>query len=258
LIASYPYPFPDGVRLYSPYSASVNDHGQALFLGGTDRSHQRLALLTDKGMRSIANFGGGPPYQTASPGGGVFGNLNEFVLSESGQAMIVATGNGGPSGIFLYDGTAWQSVCLFGTCKIDGETITGANNLRAANNVFCALLSPVSTNSLIACYDRGTWSTKVKRYNVTSDGTEITSLNTFDVNRKGDVAFVANTSLGGPNVFLKTADGFFTVHSGPFPSDEGTYLLSAFSVDLRDDRRVYYIVQDSFGRMVAYAADPLF
>ena len=160
--------------------------------------------------------------------------------------------------MFQYDGGAWQNVCVFGTCKVEGETITGASNLRAFNNNFCALLTSVSLITRISCFDHGTWTTPVRRYDISSDGTEITSLNSFDVNRKGDIALIANTSFGGPNVFLKTTEGFLTVQAAPFPSEEGNYLLNVNSVDLRDDRRVFFIAQDSFGRMVAYAADPLF
>ena len=119
--------------MYSPFNMAVNDRGQGLLLGGTDRSIPRLALFTDKGLRSIANFSGGAPLQTVSPSGGVFSNINEFTINESGQAMILTGVTGGPSGMFLYDGNAWQSVCLFGTCKIDGETVTSAGSLRAAS-----------------------------------------------------------------------------------------------------------------------------
>ena len=92
----------------------------------------------------------------------------------------------------------------------------------------------------------------------TSDGTEITFIANYDINRSGDVAVIVNTGLTSPNVFLVTADGYYTVSSGLFPPEEGNYLLSIYSVDLRDDRRVYFTAQDYSGRLAVYAAAPLF
>ena len=260
ILASYPVQMSDGVTVNGAFNLSANDHGQALVVGNTNQSHQRLLLMDKNSMRSIAYFNGAPPYQTPSPGGGVFSSLGNFALNEAGQALINAGVNGGPGGLFFYDGTAWQAVCLLNACKFDGETVTGIGALRAANNRLCAQLSTSAGNQRLDCWENGAWTNLLKRGDVTSDGTEITFVNNnFDINRRGDVAAILNTSIGAPEVFLKTAGGYATVVTALFPPVPGADFISGvFSVDLRDDRRVFFVIQEFSGRMVAYEADPLF
>jgi hypothetical protein len=250
----------DGVTVNGAFNLSANDQGQVLVVGNTNQSHQRLLLMDKNSMRSIAYFNGGPPFQTPSPGGGVFSFLNSFALNEAGQALINAGVNGGPGGLFFFDGTAWQAVCLLNACKFDGETVTGIGGLRAANNRLCAQLSTSAGNQRLDCWENGAWTNLLKKGDVTSDGTEITFVNfNFDINRRGDVAAILNTSMGAPEVFLKTAGGYATVVTALFPPVPGADFVSGvFSVDLRDDRRVFFVIQEFSGRMVAYEADPLF
>jgi hypothetical protein len=95
----------------------------------------------------------------------------------------------------------------------------------------------------------------------TSDGTQITYVGgTYDINRKGDVVAILNTRLTGNMVFLKTGDTsvFTTVLASIFPTVDNSYLVGIYSVDLRDDRRVFFIAQDFTGRVIAYEADPQF
>jgi hypothetical protein len=259
IVLGYPFVMSDGVVFNSAFNLAVNDHNQLLLIGGTNQSHQRLLLVDNGTARSIAYFAGGPAFQTPSPSGGVFSGLNDLGINESGQVMINANVNGGPGGLFFYDGKAWQSTCLVQVCKMDGETITGIGNLRAANNRLCAQFSTSAGNSRLDCWENGSWTNIVKRNDLTSDGTEITNVNNqFDVNRRGDAAVVVNTGLGFPEVFLTAPDGFATVLSILFPPPGGDYVQSVYSIDLRDDRRVFLIVQEFSGRMVAYEADPQF
>ena len=257
LLAAFPYPMSDGVTLNSPFNLAVNDQGQFLAIGGTNSSHQRLTFFDGKALRSIGYFNGGPPFQTSSPSGGTFQNLNDIALNETGQAMINAGVSGGAGGLFFYDGAAWNGVCAFGTCKLDGETVTGVSQLRASNNRFCAVFNTSAGNTRLDCWESGAWTNIVKRGDFTSDGTEITNVNQqFDVNRGGDFAVSLNTGLGGPNVFLKTADSFLTIQSVVFPAPDGPYLTGVYSIDLRDDRRVFFLGMDDSSRVVIYEADP--
>jgi hypothetical protein len=259
IVLGYPFAMSDGVFFNSAFNLAVNDHNQLLLIGGTNQSHQRLLFVDNGSARTIAFFGGSPPYQTPSPSGGVFSGLFDLAINEAGQAMISASVNGGPGGLFFYDGKAWQSTCLLQVCQMDGETITGIGALRAANNRLCAQFSTSAGNSRLDCWENGSWLNIIKRNDVTSDGTEITNVNNqFDVNRRGDTAVVVNTGLGFPEVFLKAPDGFATVLSILFPPPGGDYVQSVYSIDLRDDRRVFLIVQEFSGRMVAYEADPQF
>ena len=101
----------------------------------------------------------------------------------------------------------------------------------------------------------------MKRGDNTSDGTQINFVsNTYDINRKGDVVVILNTGLNGSSVFMKTGDTgqFTTVFCSIFPTVDGSYLVGMYSVDIRDDRRVFFISQDFTGRVIAYEADPQF
>lgn len=258
MITGYPFTFPDGVLFFSPFNVAVNDRKQLSLLSNTDHSHQRLALWDGSSLRAIAYFQGGAAYQTRSPAGGTFLSVNEQAINDSGQVMIIAQVAGGPGGLFLYDGSSWQSVCPLQTCQLDGEVITSISQLRFSNNKFCAVFITRVGNSRIDCWESGTWTNIMRRGDVTSDGTEITSIGAYDINRLGDVAAVLYTSIGGPNVFLKTANGYSTVQSTVFPTVDGSYLQSIPSVDLRDDRRVYFLALDYLSRMIAYEADPQF
>jgi hypothetical protein len=261
LIVAFSYTFADNVVGFSPYNVAVNDHNQLAMIGGTDHSHQRLSYFDGTTLRAIGYFQGGAPFLTPSPGGGNFANLNDFAINDSGQVMANITVSGGPSGLFLYDGASWQSACLLGTCQLGGETVTQTGSLRASNNQFCGQFTTSIGNTRIDCWAAGTWTNVMRRGDFTSDGTQITYVSgTYDINRKGDVAIMLNTSLNGSMVFLKTGDTgvFKTVLASLFPTVDNSYLLGIYSVDLRDDRRVFLIAQDFTGRVIAYEADPQF
>jgi hypothetical protein len=261
LLVAFNYTFPDNVIGFSPYNVAVNDHNQLAMIAGTDHSHQRLSYFDGTSLRAIAYFQGGPPYVTPSPAGGTFLNLNDFAVNDSGQVMVNATVSGGPSGLFLYDGTSWQTVCVLQTCQLGGETVTQTSTLRASNNQFCGQFTTSIGNTRIDCWGAGTWTNMMRRGDVTSDGTQISYVSgTYDINRKGDVAILLNTGLNGNMVFLKTGDTglFTTVLASLFPTVDNSYLVGIYSVDLRDDRRVFLISQDFTGRVIAYEADPQF
>jgi hypothetical protein len=259
LVSGFPYQFPDGVSFFSPNNVAVNDHNQFVMLGNTNQGHQRLALFDGQAFRTIGYFNGGPPYQTPAPGGGVFTFINEIALNEAGQAMITAGTTAGASGVYFYDGNAWQSVCIYQTCKRDADTITNGFQLRASNNKFCMLLTMSNGFNRADCWEGGAWTKILRPGELTSDGTEINNMFTLDVNRKGDVALYGNTAgLGNPSVFLKTADGIYTVQSPVLQPEDGYYLLGIYSLDLKDDRRVFFVAQDWSGRMAVYEADPQF
>jgi hypothetical protein len=257
LLAAYPFPMPDGVNVNAPFNLAVNDSNQFLAIAGTNSSHQRLTLFDGKTLRSLGYFAGVPPFQTQSPSGGVFQSVNELALSESGQAMINAGVAGGPGGLFVYDDGVWKTVCALQSCKLDGETVSSIGQLHASNNRFCAAYNTSIGNSRIDCWESGVWTNLLKRGDITSDGTEISNVNfLFDINRRGDLAVSLNTGLSGQNLFLKTMDGYSTVQSTAFPGPDGLYITGLYAIDLRDDRRVFFLAMDNTSRMVVYEADP--
>jgi hypothetical protein len=141
---------------------------------------------------------------------------------------------------------------------MDGESITNIGSMRVSGNKFCAVLS-TPANQRLDCWENGTWTNILKRGDFTSDGTDITFVySTFDINRVGDAAVILNTNLGGPGAFLKNANGYFTILSAVFPPADATALIGMYSIDLRDDRRVFMITQTDAGLIEAYEADPQF
>lgn len=259
LLTGFPYGMSDGVNVNSPFNLAVNDSNQYVGIAGTNSSHQRLTLFDGKALRSIGFFGGSPPFQTPSPSGGVFQSVNDMALNESGQVMISASVNGGQGGLFFYDGSAWRSVCVLQSCRFDNEIVTSIAALRAANNRFCAVFNTAAGNNRLDCWENGSWTNILKRGDITSDGTEITSVNSnYDINRNGEAAVSVYTGMGGPNIFLKTSSGYSTVESVIFPGPDGPFVTSIYSIDLRDDRRVFFLAMDHTSRMVIYEADPVF
>jgi hypothetical protein len=259
LVTGFPYPMSDGVNVNAPFNLSVNDSKQYAAIAGTNSSHQRLTLFDGKTVRAIGYFNGSAPFQTPSPSGGNFQNLNDLALNESGQVMIYATVSGGQPGLFFYDGAAWRSVCVLQNCKFDNETVTSIAGLRAVNNRFCAVFNTAAGNNRLDCWESGAWTNILKRGDVTSDGTEITFVySSYDINRNGDAAVAVNTGLGGPDIFLRTGNGYSTIYSAVFPAADGPYITNIYALDLRDDRRVFFLAMDHNSRMVAYEADPLF
>jgi hypothetical protein len=259
VIAAFNYTFPDGVVAFSPFNVAVNDHNQVAMVSGTDHSHQRLMFFDGTTLKTIAYFNGGPPYITASPGGGNFSNMNDFAVNDSGQVMINASVAGGPNGLFLFDGSSWQTACLVGSCKLGTDTVSSFTTLRASGSQFCSQFSTSAGNQRIDCWSAGTWTNILKRGDPTSDGTQINFVSgTYDINRKGDVVVVLNTGLNANGIFMKTGDtgSFATVLCSLFPTVDNAYLAGIYSVDLRDDRRVFFNAQDFMGRVIAYEADP--
>jgi hypothetical protein len=258
LVAAFPYPMSDGVNFNSPNNIAVNDAKQALAFANTNANHSRLVLFDGKSARLLAYFNGSAPYTTASPVGGVFQSLNDLALSESGAVMINANISGLSGGLFYYDGSAWKTACQIQSCRLDGELVTAVNTLRVANDRFCATFTTSNGNQRLDCWDGSNWTNILRRGDFTSDGTEISNIGTFDMNRNGDFAISLNTGLANQNVFLKTADGYFTVISAAFPFADGPYIWSITSVDLRDDRRVYFLAMDNTSRLALYEATPRF
>jgi hypothetical protein len=259
LVTAFPASMSDGVNVNAPFNLSVNDSTQYIAIANTNSSHQRLTLFDGRALRTIGFFNGSGTFRTASPAGGTFQGVSEMALNESGQVMINATVTGGQGGMFFYDGSAWRSVCVLQNCRFDNETVTTISNLRASNNRFCAVFNTAAGNNRLDCWEGGAWTNILKRGDFTSDGTEVNNVNSaYDMNRNGDAAVVVNTGLGGPSIFLRTANGFSTVHSVMFPAADGPSLIGIYAIDLRDDRRVFFTAMDNTSRMVIYEADPKF
>ena len=90
---------------------------------------------------------------------------------------------------------------------------------------------------------------------------DATSINPrFDVNRNGDVVFIANLN-SGIAIVLRTADGtnrLVYLSSDPGFTGNPLVTFNTTGFDLRDDHRIYFTAVDSQDRNVLYLAEPLF
>lgn len=247
-----------GVNLNTPYNMAVNDRGQVVMIGGTSVGAQHLSLYTPAtGLQRLAYFGGSAPYVTASPGGGTFSGFSDLAVNEAGQVMVNASVSGAAGGLFLWDGSSWQTICQSGNCTLDGQSITAISNVRAAGTRFCASTNTRLNVAAIRCYDNGAWSAPIAYGDLSSDGTLVAFVGPYDVNRKGEVAAVVFTNgLGGPTIFFRDANGYSTVVTSLFPWD-ATVVRSIYSIDLKDDGRIFFTGLDDFDRLLVYEADPI-
>jgi hypothetical protein len=255
-VMTYPLTLGDGVTFNSPFSFSVNDGGQIAMLSSTNQAHQRLVIWDGAQARTAGFFNGAGPFVTASPAGGTFASVSELAINEAGQTAAILNVNGGPSGIFLYEGNEWRTLCPYNTCQIDGEFITSARDLKTAGNRFCFYLTPRSGTVRVDCWENGAWSNLIRRGDMTADGTEVNSLATYDVNRNGDFAMVANTNYASPSLFVRRGGADRVVQSMPVLPPGGAPLVNIPSVDLKDDGRVYFTALDAQDRMWVYEAKP--
>lgn len=241
----------------TPFNAAVNDQKQLAFISSTNAGHNRLMFMGASGeLQLLGYFNGSGPYTTAIATGGTFNNLAELAINEAGIVVANVTANGAQGGLFLFDGAAWQTLCQLQNCTFDGEAVTSISQLKSAGNSFCAVFNNRLQLASIRCWQDGAWTTAMKRGEITSDGTELNSIGTFDVNRNGDVAAVLFTQgLGGPSIFVKRGDQYTTVNAALFPLDKTTF-RNVYSLDLRDDGRLFFSAMDFNDRIILYAADP--
>jgi hypothetical protein len=172
--------------------------------------------------------------------------------------MVGAQVRGGKSGLFLLENGQWRSAALFDSTQIDGDVIRSVNSLHGAGQNFYAQFT-TDNAWLIAEYVGGAWKKLVHTGDVMPNGGTIYYLTGFDVNRTGDVAFVAQVG-GGSVIGLRTTDGnYHLVHVTSEPTDAGDILpYSSFSLNLLDDRKVYFTGIDILDRNLLYLAEPLF
>ena len=206
----------------------------------------------------------GGPAPTASPSGGTFSDWlplmgSTVALDDGGRAMVGASVRGGKSGLFLYENHQWRTAALLDTTQIDGETVRQVSMLRSAGRNFYAQFT-TGYDWVIAQYDSGqNWKPLVRRGDLMPNGSTIYYLNAFDVNRSGDIAFIAQIN-GGNVIGMLTANGnYHVVHLTSEPTDAGDILpYYRFSLNLQDDRSLYFTAIDTLDRNLLYLAQPLF
>ena len=232
----------DGVGLYLN-RFEVNDSGAVVFLAGTGRGHEALYLWRNERLKFLAALTQAPEWETRSPAGGAFLNVGEFSIDALGRVMVYFDVRDGPAGYFLYDNGQWQPIALMEQSRIGGVTVAQVFGLLQAigDSFYSGFSSGQCCNSEFIAEYRDAWSPLITSVNALPRGElpEVGVGGMFDVNRRGDTAFVAHSAKGEALV-VRLGEDTRIVHITGDETDDGDLLLTYRGVDLRDDGRLYF------------------
>jgi hypothetical protein len=254
LVQRFNVSYPDGVMATGPGTYLPNSNGHILISGGTNQNHNRMGILADGKLSLVATGSGNANFVTRLPNGGTLDTWTDLAFDDQGRVMANLRVTGGTNGLYLFRNGQWEPSCLIGSCLINGGIVTGISGLRGAGSYFAAQTTTGSRNHL-ARWENSDWSA------VLASGDRLPSGNTgnnffsiMDLNRKGDIAFVAGDA--GNNLFVYTTQGVKVVHNQNLPLPGGHLLRNFMFADLKDDGRVFFTSMDNFERVWAYAAEP--
>jgi Bacterial Ig-like domain (group 2) len=237
---------------------TANNAGTLVWRANVDR----LLMSNRNQLSSLMVMGGSTA--TPSPSGGSFGGLfgvggrhSAIAIDDRNRVMVYAFVNGGPSGLFLYENGQWRTAALVNVTQLAESTVLGISSIKVANNKFYAMFD-VATGIVIAEYDGQNWKPLVRPLETLPDGRTLRiTFRTFDVNNRGDLAFIAASPSN--TVYVRTADGQFrTVYRNPSLTDDGDRLINFLDLDLRDDGSVYFDAIDLADRNTIYMGQPRF
>jgi hypothetical protein len=247
-IAAFSQTCEPSITCYTPFALAVNDNGG---LAGIMNSStvQRVGILQGSTMQIILRMG-----DRISGAGTVTGwNTGDFAMDASGRVMLNITGTTG-SGYFLYSQGTWSPVVLLNVTNIGG-VVSGISQLKAAGNTFYAFLSLTNGNFFIASWD-GKWNPLISRGDSSPDGNQITNINSFDVNRNGDIGVVCNLN-GTFIVMVRSADRTRVVHLQGDPIAPNWWVRTYGPLNLRDDLKVYFTAWSLLDQYALFEADPV-
>jgi hypothetical protein len=241
---------------------AVNQNGTVVSLVQAER--ETVVLQTDGNKSAVLAALGGPS-PTPSPAGGFFNNWiwgAALAIDEAGRVMLGATDRNGNQGLFILESGKWRTAAFVNKTEIDGRAVTGISFLQAAGNKFFAYFNQAGGDTVIAEFTAdGTWKRLVGRGDVMPNGSETNFVwSRFDVNRNGDIACIVNMN-SGQAILVRDKDGnshFVYLTSHPDVETAPLVQFGNTSLDLRDDRRLYFTAIDSLDRHVLFLAEPKF
>ena len=248
LLARFGNPCETGVTCSAPQIVAVNDGGQLAAILNSNAG-TRIGILNGSTFRIILRTG------DTLPGAGRITsfNTNEFAIDAGGRVMAFVNGAAG-SGYFVYSGTAWSPAAVINSTDL-GPALTSVSGLRAAGRQFYALLSFANGNFFIGSWD-GQWTPLVSRNAPAPTGNNVSGISAFDVNRNGDVAYVANLN-GSTAVMVQTGDRTRMVFLGTEPMQPDWWVRTLNALDLRDDRSLYFMCWSLADQYGLFYAEPI-
>ena len=167
----------------------------------------------------------------------------------------------GPGGAYLWENKTWNRVAVLNETTVSGVPIGWVDGLRAVGNTFYALFDTAVGGSIIAEYGPSGWIPIISTGGQMPNGAEIYSIGrNFEVNRRGDMAFVLHAS-GGTVIVVRNSDGVMRiVHRTGEATEDGDrfWRWRDLQLDLREDGSLYFIGIDLRDRNVLYRAVPIF
>ncbi|MSV30395.1 MAG: hypothetical protein EXQ52_16880 [Bryobacterales bacterium] len=255
-VFAYPAQSSDKVSLSGTFNFSVNDAG-AIVSDNRAGDHSRLNITENGRAVMIASNGQNAKYATSLPSGGTVNGWRDLTIDAGGRVMaFLTTASAGPQGYFLYANDTWKPAVLINSTQFPGQVVTGLDNLRARGDKFYARILFRSGSHMVAEYGQDGWKTLLTRSDDVN-GVTLQNVDGFDVNRRGDLAVIAN--LGSYRAVLMYADGAVrTVHLGNETAAGGESLTAFWEIEVRDDRRIYFFGIDADDYEYVYLAEPLF
>jgi hypothetical protein len=252
----------DGASVWTPYSIAVNQAGTMAWLAGTNLGQDRLYLTRGNRHTLLATFvnglvlGGGSPQ--IGPPGLKFHRISEIALDESGRVMARFERDDGSSAFFLYTGTAWQSANLAEGALFAGQPIYWGGNLKAVGNSFYAVLNSRSNSSMLGRFSDQKWAPIIEPDETLPDGSSVMSVQSFDVNRRGEVAALVH--LGSLQaLILRAGETTRMIYANNQSTESGDQFSNQiWDILLLEDRRVFFTGLNLQDRYLLYGAEPLF
>lgn len=251
------YIWPDGTTQYNGgtiYFAA--EDGRLVVASGTSRNHSRLAIFRGNEATLLATNGTNPDLLTRIAGSGDVTGWSDAVLAEDGRVMATLRFRNSPDGVFLWQAGQWTPLAIVNQTQFAGLTVTGVNAIRASGSRLYACFNLSGGGSLIAEWADGQWKTLVSHQDTSPTGQPMAGLGAFDVNRRGEVLFFAN-SFGWPTVLFRKTSGELSIVSYAWEAEAApAQLVRYVDLELRDDGRAYLLALDVLDRYVLLDAMP--
>ena len=244
---------------------AANDAGMLVWRAWSD-DHDTLVSVGGGRSQLLANFGGID--RTVASSGESFADLywdggtdRAIALDDNGRVMANVQVLDGSGGAYLWENQSWNPVAILNETTLSGARIQWVDGLRAIGNKFYGLFNMHVGGSIIAEYDPAGWIPIVQTGGRMPNGSEIYSIGRdFEVNRRGDIAFVLHTS-GGTVIVVRNSDGVMRIvnRSGEATEDgDRFWRWRDYELDLRADGSLYFIGIDLRDRKVLYEANPIY
>ena len=252
------YPFNlkiDGLDYFQPYRIVANDRGDLLWQTGTPRGDQRLVFTRNGQHRVILTDNGDSSAQTIVDGLRVNG-IDNVAMDENGRVLaVVRFRERFTQSLIAWDGETWRRLAGVSETTVDRRRVTGLGVLRAAGNYLMAHVYFEGLSSVVS-WNGSALETVVSPSEITPLGYVVNWLPTFDVNSRGDIAYISGYPEGGQGVFVKRAGRTYVVLNSARPLGDGEILLGLNQIELRDDGTVYLLAPNAKSEALLIEALP--